>query len=123
MPTIAVAVRRVDDEATALERRILGVVADILGIENAAADHEAPPALLGGLQQFPQVRHRAVVEIRRGRPDSTQYPRLVCSSGNSRRRIEYVTESRLDEGFDLCHRIEFGLMGEPRVEQRLEVFV
>ena len=62
---IAIRVRGVGDEGAVLERRLVGLVTHILGIENAASDHEVRPALLGGLQQFPQVGHRAVVEIGR----------------------------------------------------------
>jgi hypothetical protein len=72
MAAIAVAIRvgGVGDEIAVLERRLLGVVADILRVENAAPDHEARPAVLGGLQQLPQVGHRAVVETGRRRPDA-----------------------------------------------------
>lgn len=57
MAAIAVAIRvgGIGDEAAALERRLVGVVADILRIENAAPGHEARRAVLGGFQQLPQV--------------------------------------------------------------------
>src|SRR6202035_3799805 len=59
MPAVAVAIGviRIGDERAVGERRLLGVVADILGIESAAADLEGGLALLGGFQQFPDVAH------------------------------------------------------------------
>ena len=122
MAAIAVAVRGLGDKAAVLERRLVGVVADIPGIENAAADHEGRPALLGRLQQLPQVGHRAVVQIGRRRPDAVQHPRLVGGSGNGRRRIKQVAQPRIDEGSDFDHRLGLGLGGELRVEQRVEIF-
>ena len=74
---VAIRVRRIDDEAAALERRLVDVIADILRVEDAAADHEGLCAVLRGLQQFPKVRHRTVVKIGRGRPDAVQHARLV----------------------------------------------
>src|SRR6185295_3871812 len=53
MAAVAVAIRvgGVGDEAAVLKWRLVGVVADILRVEYAAPDHEARPAVLGGLQQ------------------------------------------------------------------------
>src|ERR1700688_2771484 len=70
VPAVAVAIGviGIGDERAVGKRRLLGVVADILGIEDAAADLEAGLALLGGLQQFPEIRHRTIVKIGSGRP-------------------------------------------------------
>jgi hypothetical protein len=85
VPAIAVAVgiHGVGHEGAVLERRLVGHVADVLGIEQTAADHETGLALFCGRQQFPKVRHRAVVEVRRGRPDAAQHARFVSRSGIS----------------------------------------
>src|SRR5260221_5453847 len=74
---VAIGVQRIDCEVALLERRFIGTEANIVLIEQAAADLERGLAVLWRREQFPQVGNRTVVRIWRRRPDTVQHARFV----------------------------------------------
>src|SRR5262245_16612432 len=99
---VAIGIVRIGHEGAAPEGRLIGDIPDALGVEYAAANHEGRLPLFGRRQQLPQVRYRAVVQIRRRRPDAVQGSRFIGrATGRRRRRLEQEVEIRRNELLDL----------------------